>query len=81
MENLRGPIMQTGSLGNGDCQSFLPVLGYPFQCKLKQLRGRQRAFPASGGFWLILTQNKLYARTSHLGAACPGSLHPQVEPW
>jgi len=31
------------------------VAGSPFQCKFRQLWGRQRAFLASAGFLLLLT--------------------------
>ena len=39
--------------GNGESvNSSLPGTGSPFQCKLKQLRGRQRALPAPAGFFI-----------------------------
>ena len=46
------PIMQVRFLGKGESQvnSSLPVTGSPFQCKFRQLRTRERTYPAFAGF-------------------------------
>lgn len=42
---------------------------------LGSCRERWRTFPESAGSSFLLTQNNLYGKVAHLGAACPWSLH------
>lgn len=57
--------MQINPLGKGE------VL---FHCKFREPSWRQKAFPAWAGLLILLSQNNLFAKVAHLGAAYLGHL-------
>lgn len=74
------PIMQMNSLGKGESLMIWesPIAGSPFQCKVRQLQGRQRAFLPSAGFLLLLTQSNVHAKWPILGLPALGPHSSEV---